>query len=187
MWRTGEDASAASCTVGDDDGDDGGDDDDTAMARRVAEEAEAAEAAEAAQAAEEAEAAARALAAEWGDARGEEIAATTVEGGLGCGTSDAAVCAAAEVAAESTSVHRLPSHPPSGPPSRPPSRPPSQPPSVGPSPLKRDGVYADGAAEEWACNACTLLNPSSNRRCGVCDAIRGSSLPRRGHARAAGT
>ena len=30
---------------------------------------------------------------------------------------------------------------------------------------------------EWECGACTLLNVASARRCVVCDAIRGGTLP----------
>ena len=30
---------------------------------------------------------------------------------------------------------------------------------------------------EWACGACTLLNAADARRCMVCDAMRGGTLP----------
>jgi hypothetical protein len=33
------------------------------------------------------------------------------------------------------------------------------------------------SADEWACAACTLLNPAAARTCSVCGALRGSTLP----------
>ena len=39
-------------------------------------------------------------------------------------------------------------------------------------------VTSGRAAEgEWACGACTLLNAADARRCMVCDAMRGGTLP----------
>ena len=59
--------------------------------------------------------------------------------------------------------------------SAPPSRSVSRPASLVPSPYKAASADADEWA--WACGACTLLNAASARRCAVCDAIRGGSLP----------
>lgn len=40
------------------------------------------------------------------------------------------------------------------------------------------GLSAVGmATDQWACGACTLVNPAENRRCQLCDALKGSSLP----------
>ena len=39
------------------------------------------------------------------------------------------------------------------------------------------GAVAAAGADEWACAACTLLNPATARTCSVCGALRGSTLP----------
>ena len=39
------------------------------------------------------------------------------------------------------------------------------------------GGLVGSSGGEWACAACTLLNPSDATRCSVCDAIRGGTLP----------
>ena len=75
-------------------------------------------------------------------------------------------------------------------PSQPPSRQQSHPPSLQGSPIAHNRqpqqldvpsaspqVGTALADEEWACGACTLLNAPDARRCNVCDALRGSSLP----------
>ena len=38
-------------------------------------------------------------------------------------------------------------------------------------------VVTSGREGEWACGACTLLNAADARRCMVCDAMRGGTLP----------